>query len=538
MLVQLTRNLFFSRALAVVATANYCTLVVCNLLQLAVAWTLAVYALGLLGGVYLLRQLPARPGTVEPDLHSKWVLCAALVVLVLPRLIYLSEWLPGNVVMLQFDDYARVAELVSMTLSEHYPLRHPSTEHWLLSFYYSSLYPMAALKLLLPVLTLKDCLLLGSLLYYVLILGTLLEIALRTIPSGNRWLFLFAGTLVGGFDWLALTKNPWFGHDEWWGFPHFGGFYQVSSTYTALFWTPHHYLGFLLPIVSVFLFRHTRSTRPTLKHGLLFLLLIAAAYTSPFAVLPFALVLLPFSTRILRRLWPNPWAWLAFASAFGPLFLFLNRVQEAGFSWVPMHMHWVAWAPLDILLSTLFYLLSLSLVDMLGLPLLACYLRPRMNSEQRWCLLAVSLFFVSTAFIRFEGFNNYCMRGMQLANFYYLWVVAKHIQLPEQRQSKMILASLLVVGSFGVFRDSAAHTRSLLLNSAAWYKVQSLEAPAHISSHYRELARNNTRKIYHPPEPLYFGLRKFNAEKFTETPIKAVDRWEREIARYPLAASN
>ncbi len=530
-------NLSFSRSLATVAITNYAVLVIANLLQLPVAWTSAVYLLCMAASGYAMSTLKLRRGGHKPRSSLLLLGLLSLLLLTIPRLVYLSEWLPENTVLLQFDDYARVAELVAMTLSDQYPLRHPSTDAWLLSYYYASLYPMVVLKQCLPFLTLKDCVVLGSLLYHALIIGALLEIALRTLPRAGQWPFLFLCTLFAGLDSLALTANPWFGHDEWWAQPWLGGFYQVSSPYTTLFWTPQHALGALLPLVAILLYRCATLAHSKRRDVIILLLLLSAVYTSPFAVLPALICGLLYWRALLRRLWQQRYLRPVLLSAVAPAFLFMNRVQQASFELSPVSLGWSEFAWLDLPLSILAYLVAISVVDMAGLPILAWVLWPKLSRRQRQVLLGLSVFFLSTALIYSQGFNNYTMRGMPLVLLGFSWLVARH--LPWQlisNQPSIRIAGLLtvVVLAFPTLRESAANTRILLLNSRLWYEWQNQKTPRYIRSEYRELARDNKDLYFIPFQPTYHGLRKFNAEKLLNSKPTELERWEKEIARHSL----
>jgi len=142
--------------------SNYFCLVILNGLQLSTGWTLPLFALGLLAALVLLFRLSPRRSAERLPAAAWWLAGILLLMLSAPRLLYLAEWFPGSTVMAQFDDYARIAQLASLSLARDYPLRHPSTDELLLSFYYCSLYPMAALKQLIPELTLKDCVVRGT----------------------------------------------------------------------------------------------------------------------------------------------------------------------------------------------------------------------------------------------------------------------------------------------------------------------------------------------------------------------------------------
>lgn len=103
-----------------------------------------------------------------------------------------------------------------MAAGGSYPLPRPSNQQSLLSHYYAALFPLAWCKLAIPVLTLKDCIVFGNLLYHALFLLSLLEVAPRLVrrPAAAT-LFVFLMTLFGGLDIFAGHLIP-FEHTEPW----------------------------------------------------------------------------------------------------------------------------------------------------------------------------------------------------------------------------------------------------------------------------------------------------------------------------------
>ena len=321
--------MFFSRLLAAILIANFLTLVFMNLFELPVYS--AVFALlgFTVASFHLMSQLRVRRRRAVIDRPTLWIAAATLILLTVPRLVYLAQWLPDVEVRVVGDDYARLAELTAMTLSDHYPLRHPANADFLLSFYYTSLYPLAALRLVLPFLTLKDVVVIGNLFYHTLVLLSVVEVAhvLFRRPSQIRWL-VFLCMLFSGLDWLTkatvLTASY-----EWWQRDFFAGNTQISSFFTAMFWVIHHYLGFYaIVLAAIFLFYAVARYRWQ-KPLAVSLLGVTAFYTSPFSFLAvpfFGLI----HWRVLWRHVISTWMFgYVIVLALAPLFIFIKRLPSS-----------------------------------------------------------------------------------------------------------------------------------------------------------------------------------------------------------------
>ena len=197
-------NLPFTRFLSAVIIANFLTLAVMNFFELPVYTTVLVWLGATVFGIQLTCQLHIRPRRARLDRVSIAIAVAMLILLTIPRLVYALQWLPATEVRVVGDDYAHLAELASLTLSNHYPLRHPSNGEYLLSFYYAAFYPLAVLKLAVPLFTLKDVLIVGNFFYHFLILASLVEIGHLFFARAMqvRW-FVFLCTFFAGLDWLV-----------------------------------------------------------------------------------------------------------------------------------------------------------------------------------------------------------------------------------------------------------------------------------------------------------------------------------------------
>jgi hypothetical protein len=330
---QWAAQLRFSRLLAAVLLANLSSLVILNGLSLPVGATLLIYPAAFVAAAALLFRPSARAPRMPVPRSMIWFAMIVVAMLTVPRLGYLLEWLPGNAVLAQADDYGRLAELVSMTLSDAYPLRHPSNQHYLLSHYYTALYPMAWLKLAVPWLTLKDCIVLGNLLYHGLFVFALLEMATRWLPSRRRaFLLVSLCTVMAGLDWIFQARLP-FAHDEHWGRTVFGALREVSGFFTAYYWVFHHAAALFSLLIALLLAHTVRFRHRRVKWLLIGLLAINALYSSVFVFLSAVWVGAPWCWILLRRAWSTRMFPLLLVAGVQPLFLFFGRVDPGTFSY-------------------------------------------------------------------------------------------------------------------------------------------------------------------------------------------------------------
>lgn len=508
----------FARVLASLLSANLTSLVVLNALSLPVAGLIPAFPIGWAAWWWFLGKVRVRSAPFRAPRAA--VLCAgaALILLTVPRLPYLAEWLPGAAVLAQGDDYGRLAELVSMTLGGSYPLPHPSNQNYLLSHYYSALFPMAWFKLAIPVLTLKDCIVLGNLLYHILFLGSLLEIAPRLVrrPRGAV-AFVFLLTLFGGFDILAGHLIP-FEHTEHWPRVWMGRIREFSSFYTASYWTVHHMAGLWSLLLAAVYWREVRFASAWGKPLLAGWLLVSAAACSAFAVLSLPLLAWRELWTLVRRLLRTAMIAPVAAAALVPLWIYTGRMEAGTFQWAP-----VKWGlPL--------YLLAVFVIDFAGLPLLVALRWKRLDSAERRWLIGSLAFFASTWGIESIGYNNYAMRAGLLPGLVVMLLSARHIAFSRLALAAATLATLTTV------RESATMTYLALENSNWYWRVSEKPVPPHVLPKLREvyprLARDPGVRYYQPDPADRFGLDKFNAEKLVrDLPLNAMHSAERELLR-------
>lgn len=536
---RLQANLWWSRALASVALANLLCLVVLNSFGLSPRWLLVLFPLGLGAGAWLLRPRHIRRAQIEIPRFTIWWSLALLGLLTIPRIPYLLEWIRGNSVLVWADDFGRLAELVSMTLSSEYPARHPSNSSFLLSHYYTALFPMAFLKAAVPALTLKDCIFAGNLLYHVLFVFSIPEVVARYVKRrSSYWALLFLLTFFGGFDSIFFA-DVLFAHSEQWPRKVFGSFREISGFYTALFWVIHHFVAFYTVLLAALFAAQLRFDERWRKPLLLSLMLISAVYSSFFATVTMGLLAPGSLIRLLKRTWQTRLI-LPLAAVFSaPLFLYTNRVQTGTFTFAPVQLPWFSAAGLNATFGSIAYLLLAAMVDLAFAPVVLFFFRDRFSARERWMYWASMLFFASTAVIESIGYNNYSMRGMFLPTVVFFVLFARHV-VPELWLSKRLRVAAVGLALVSVVTTlkEAAHLTYLPLMYSSWYwKVRNRPMPPEVSAlvrpEYARLARDPSAREYHPDERDRRDMVKFNAEKFVELPPEEMISAEYELLRRP-----
>jgi hypothetical protein len=540
-------NLPFSRFFTAVVIANFLTLALMNLLLLPVYMAVFVYALSLAASVHLVAQLRVRRGRPVLDKTSVWIALGALLLLTVPRLIYALQWLPATEVRVIGDDYAHLAELAAMTLSDAYPLRSPPSTDFLFSFYYASFYPPAVLFLALPFLTLKDALIAGNFFYHLLILFSLVEVAhLFFRRAGQiRWL-VFLMTFFSGLDWIAkplqLTTTY-----EWWQKDYFAANTQISSFYTGMYWTIHHVVGFwAIVLCAVWLFYAFTSHARAWQKALTIALLAAGAFfCSPFVVLP-----LPFFAvlhwRIIWRHVVRTWMFV-YAAGLGtiPLFLFLHRQAESALEPSSFRVQVTGDFWLDKLISLPLFLILVPVVEFAAIPFMLLLVVRAMTRLDRWYFLMTVPFFLIIYLAAFSNTGNLSMRGMFLPTFVLFYLFAKYspalaavmggLRHNELRWARLATISLFVLAtSVGAFKMGGAMLRIGWLNTTVPYQLAGVSPPKELTYPYRDLIFDRSIKTYAPGDADRKGRAKYNVEKLMEgVPLADMSLWERELMRHP-----
>ncbi len=540
---KLLKIFFFSKLLLAVMIANFAGLVALNLFALRSYDLPLVFLPSFLAASWLVFRfsMKRRMAFVTIDPLSLVLAGIALVFLTLPRVWYFLEWLPGNSVLAGWDDFARLAELISMTLSERYPLLHPCNQNFLLSFYYAGLYPMALIKFLLPFLTLKDCIGIGNFLYHLLILLSVVEVAhlfFSRRPASLRW-FVFLVALFGGLDWWMF---PLFSveHFEWWQWGYHANT-QVSALHQGMFWVIHHILAFYACVLAyVFLF-YAHSRPRWVKIPVLLLLMTSAFFTSPFGIIALPLFLLPH-WKVVWRKFIKSWSFFFVGAAMlVPLYIFFGKLPGTTFIASTFRLELVPGFWLDKLLSAPVYFSLVPFIEFAGIPFFLLFAFKKMARTERFYFWMAVLFFSLTYLVAFSGYNNFSMRGMFLPSFVFFFLFAKYFPAILDRTGflkKIVWAGLvLLVGVMGLIGTAKEFLDKLQVgkrNSRIIYLWKHQPVPEKLRNNYPALARDNSKTTLKTfPRPgTHFD--DYNAEKFLDSlDIGQMEYWETEILRFP-----
>jgi hypothetical protein len=548
-----------SRILAAMLIANVLVMSLCNLFELKTISTVFIYP------VIFLITLPALLSGKSKRTPMKitsnmiiWIF-AMWMFLTLLRLPYSLEWIPGNQAFAQFDDNPRLADLISMTLSDNYPCKNPLNQNYLLSYYYAALIPLAFLKLAIPLLTLKDVLFLGNALYHFLILFSILEVSNLLLPSRRSiWTMIYLCTVFGGLDWLAdilLQGNALVAHHENWqkcSLVH--GNAQISSFFTGLMWAFSHFTAAyscVLAFVFLYYFIFLNSHVKPLSIGLL---LISGFHSSIFALLPMALIGI-VEYRYVRRTLTNFKILLPLIVIFAiPLFLYTHRIIYAGPQVASFSISFTDKNFLDKALSFPIWFILISAIELSFIPIILISLQAKFTYKEKMYFFASLLFFISTFFIASAHGNNYSMRGMFIPTFVFFFLFAKYVPvlpmverlLHDSRAIVLatIMVALLALGTFleiGWCAKMSYGTMSMVGN-----KLHNALPEHIIRKNYRAIARDSSIKHYEQskddcscdkiPDLPHFRCSYFNAEKFMHVSIDNMDYWEKEFLRLPKAS--
>jgi hypothetical protein len=508
----------YTLRLAAVLSGNLLCLAVLNGLRLPASAVLRVWPAAVIVCWYALRPAKVRRAPCALPGAAWWMCGAALALLTVPRLTYFAEWLPGAAVLAQADDYGRLAELVAMTQSERYPLAHPANGAYLLSHYYTALFPLVWIKFAVPLLTLKDCIVVGNFFYHALILLALLECAPRLARRrGGALLLVFLMTLFGGLDIVMGRLIP-FEHTEHWARAHMGRLREISSFYTAAYWTVHHTAAMWAVIAAFVLTRETRYGERWRKPLVIGWLLVAAGASSAFVALTLPLVGWREMWTLARRLMRAPAALtLCAAGAAAPVWLVLRRVDGHGFQWYPPQM------------NLLFYVVLICVIDLAGIPIwIGTRWKGLSGQERRWmvgCALLVGLSWG----VESAGYNNFLMRGGLVP------VAAMMVVFARRPAPKWLLAVILAT-TVTTVREAATLTYWGVEFSNWYWQGRGLAVPAHVLKRlrpeYARIARDRAARYYQPDAQDRTSMDKYNAERrIQESKVEDMHPAEREILR-------
>jgi hypothetical protein len=486
-------------------------------------------------------SMKRRLSSMSLDPLSLLLAGITLIFLTLPRVVYFLEWLPGNSVLAGWDDFARLAELVSMTLSERYPLLHPCNQTFLLSFYYAGLYPMALVKFILPVLSLKDCIGIGNFLYHLLILLSVVEVAhlfFPRRPASIRW-FVFLVALFGGLDWWMFPLSS-IDHFEWWQWGYHANT-QVSALHQGMFWVIHHFLAFYAVVLAYAFLFYSRSQPRWIKTPVLLLLMASAFYTSPFGIIALPLFLLPHGKVLWNKFIKSWWLLPVGLAMLVPLYIFFGKLPGTTFIASTFRLEWTHRFWLDKLLSAPVYFTLVPVIEYAGIPFFLLFALKKMTRTERLYFWMAVLFFALTYLVAFSGYNNFSMRGMFLPSFVFFFLFAKYVPAILDRvgfHRKMVYAGVvLLVGGMGIVGTTKEFLCKLQVakqNSRIFYLWKHAPVPEKLRNNYPALARDNSKvKLKTFPRPgSHFD--DYNAEKFLDSlDINQMEYWETEILRFP-----
>jgi hypothetical protein len=537
----------FTTLLITVALANFATLVVTYLLSVPVWWAVPIYLGCAVGGWLLARRIRWRRPAIKIDRTCVALAVLTLVLLTIPRLGYVTEWIPGNTVASIGDDYSRLFEIISMTLSKSYPLRHSCNSGYLLAYYYSGLYPFAVLKLLIPCMTLKDSLLVGYFFYHVLMLGSFVELThllMRNTVSARILMFLV--TLFGGLDWMmagSLMTDC-----EWWQARWFHASTQVTAFYTAQLIVIHHFLSFLSIMLAYAVFFYSRVAGGVRLKALIVLLLCASAFfASPYPVLSAPFLAIVHYRVILRRLvlsWAMPVVALA---ALVPLPLYCGRPPEQGFGFCTFRLALTGNYVVDRILGIPPFFLLVPLIEFGGIPFVLFFLFRRLGRTMRYYLLGSTAFFALTYVVADKTAGNLSWRGMFLPTFAMYAIFAYYfgrygltlIGAKYRRAAGVAFKLIAAAGIIGLLQSFTLECGiSLKYNSLA-HRLVGRPSPAKLAVleriGSRDIARNRSiTELDYRPE---YGDRLLlvNAEKLINgVAIEDMAMWERQRARKPV----
>jgi hypothetical protein len=549
------KSLLYSRILAAILIANILTMSLCNAFELKTISIVFIYPAFFLMTLPVLFSGKNKRTSMKISASMILWMFGAWAILTLLRLPYSLEWIPGNQAFVQFDDNQRLADLISMTLSANYPCKNPLNQHYLLSYYYAALVPLAFLKLAIPLLTLKDVLFLGNALYDFLILFSILEISNLLLPSRRSvWAMIYLCTAFGGLDWIAAIVFQGKGliaHHEWWqkvSLLH--GNAQISSFFTGLMWTSSHFaaahacvLAFVFLYYFIFKYRFVKP----LSIGLL---LISGFHSSVFALLPVGLIGIA-EYRYVRKLLTNFKILLPLIIIFAiPLFLYTDRIIYTGMRFAKFHISITGMIVLDKILSFPIWLLLINAVELAFMPLILWFLYAKFTRKEKMYFIASLLFFLSTYFVAFAQGNNYSMRGMFIPTFVFFFLFAKYVpNLPIMeriiRSSRAIALAIitLVLFSIGTLFEIAWCAKMSYGAMSVMGDKFHIALPEHIiSRNYRAIARDSSINQYErtpydciqeKTSRLQIPCAHFNAEKFMNVPVDSMDNWEKEFLRLP-----
>jgi hypothetical protein len=538
-------HLFFSKTLAVILIANLFILSFCNALSTPVWYLFLLYPASICAAYWLISKTWVKRTRLAVSWGMiSWIAVFWLLITLL-RIPYVLEWIPDNIVVVQWDDMQRLSGLISMTMSDDFPLKHFANQKYLYSYYYASMIPLAYLKLVLPFITLKDTLFIGNSAYYILILVSLLEVVNILSPKRETlWTMTFLFTAFGGFDWVVdtvISGNRLISHHEWWQRMNIlHGDAQISSFFTVLFWAIPHVLGFYACLLAYIFLSKVRFTHKVTKSLVIGLLLISGFYCSVFSILSVPLYCIVEYKILVKRFLNVRVLPVLLVILLLPIQLFLNKPSSIGFIPASFRIDFTGSFILDKLFSLPIWFVIVTLVELSLIPVLLVMVFDEITSKEKKYFIAAMTFYVSTYFISFTNFNNYSNRGMLLPTFIFYFLFSKYVLSfqfirdilfsPFKRVTILIpLLALFFIGT--IIEYSAQGIRSISCMSVSCNYI-GLNPCYQSSIDYRKLARDKSSKYL--VRPSYDNsMDIYNAEKMVlDTPLEKMYYAELEQLRF------
>lgn len=530
-------RLLFSKALGSLVVANFVTLVVFNALHLKTSWVMGLYPLFMLLSAYAFCYLIPRKRCVNHDWVIWGLLVSTFVLLTLPRLSYLFDMIPSVFSGLCWDDESRIGHLISMVNSPDYPLRHFANQTYALSYYYSSYFPWVAIKLWVPIISLKALISIGNMLYHILILGTIAELSVYWFSKlRSRRVFIGLLTLFSGLDWI-FSLDRLISHAEWWQKSMFHANTSISTFFNAYFWAVHHSVGFVSVLLGIALFFNTRTRYPHLKLSLCLLLLASGFFMSPFSVIAFPLYAL-YHWKLIRRNILFTWPMLIVVlMSLIPLPIFMNKPQSVTCVPSTFRLIFSDHFFLDKVLSLPLYMTLVPIIEFCGIPIALCWVYKTMSRAHRHYFLVSWLFFFTTYIIAMSGWNIISMRGMFLPTCMFYYLFAYYLNHFNKRFITCLITLILLCSLVGTLRESADRMRRSI--GASTWLFQCFPSMQQYASYPR--TKDSVFLAQHPDwvtkvkttnTPVLPTVSPYNAEQFRNVPFSEMKILEFEALGY------
>jgi hypothetical protein len=355
------------------------------------------------------------------------------------------------------------------------------------------------IKLTFSFLTIKESIALGNLLYHILVLFSIYEIAQLILRNPQKIrIFFFFSTVFGGLDWLVCGEMSKIGnHCEWWQI-RLKGNTQISSFYTGLFWAIHHFLAAYSVVLAYAIMFYTKSFKKRCRRNRLVLtILISAFHASPFyfvSVPLFMLIHIKTACRMLKSWYSLP----IIISALLPMPIFLKKFPSQTFIFSTFRLVITKNPYLDKMFSIPVYITLVPLIELIAIPIVLLIIWRRLNKCQKQYVAVSWFFFLSTYAIAYSGNNNYSMRGMLIPAFVFFFIFSQHWPRIKQFLKSIAyqmyvsaLSFLILLCVAGTLKETIGRTKSAIENSHLLRKAFGMSAHSPLTVPLYEIARDN-----------------------------------------------